>query len=355
MQAGTLILPYDLVLLPEENTRNSSLDDDYDEKETRDGFLVPDFVFLIEHTPTGDTYVFDLGMRKDLDNSTPSVVETIASNFDCKPRSPADILRKYGTLRQQPEHVKAIIFSHLHFDHCGDFGKDGFDKAELWLGPGTCMSFRPGYPADEDGEVYSEDLPTDGSRKIVEFTTYHEAEEADQEGVYEGIELRYPLEEDAEGDRSAGVWHRLGSFDKAFDVFCDGAMYIIDAPGHTAGHQMLLLRVKTRPDDEDDDFVLLTGDCYHHPALLENPWGPRRMARPPYSKSCMHEDPEAAMNTLCQTKSMAYEQNVWAIGAHDFTVGKAISPGTETVEGLVLLNEWREKGWKGHKKRKDSA
>jgi hypothetical protein len=68
MQAGGLALPKDLVLLPGPNKPNSSLDDDSKEQE-REMFFVPDFVFLIEHPATRNKYIFDLGVRKDLENS----------------------------------------------------------------------------------------------------------------------------------------------------------------------------------------------------------------------------------------------------------------------------------------------
>jgi N-acyl homoserine lactone hydrolase len=44
-----------------------------------------------------------------------------------------------------------------------------------------------------------------------------------------------------------------------YDVFGDGAVVIKSAPGHTPGHQVLLVKLaKTGP-------VLLTGDLYHYP------------------------------------------------------------------------------------------
>ena len=340
LQAGGLTLPKDLVLLPGPNKPNSSLDHDIQEGE-RERFFVPDFVFLIEHTATGDQYIFDLGMRKDLENSTPAVIKNMLPNFECSPESPADILKAHGTTEQQPSAVKAIIFSHLHFDHIGDFGKYAFDKAEIWLGPSSCTMARPGYPADDGGSVFSDDLPNDGSRRIVEFDIPRlmsdkrklRMEEASKKGNYEGIELHKP----------AGGWFGLGAFEAAFDLFNDGSAYIIDAPGHTTGHQMLLLRVKNRPNAAVDDFVLLTGDCYHHPAILSDPL---LSARPPFSKSSMHGDPQMAIDTMFRTKRCAEEEYIWAVGAHDFFVSSAISPGSDTIEGLVLLNEWRENGWK---------
>jgi glyoxylase-like metal-dependent hydrolase (beta-lactamase superfamily II) len=342
MQAGNLSLPNDLVLLPGPNKPNPSLNHEPNEGR-EDMFLVPDFVFLIEHLVTGDKYVFDLGMRKDLDNSPPAVVENVLPKFKYSPVSPVAILKEHGTAEQQPSAIKAAIFSHLDFDHVGHFGRDGFSKAELWIGPGTCAVARPGYPADEKSTVFSDDLPKDGSRKIVEFklpsnmlddkrrTTINVAKE---KGNYEGIEWRNPV----------GGWFGLGAFEAAFDLFNDGSTYLIDAPGHAAGHQMLLVRVKIGSVDSADDFVLLAGDCYHHPAMLGDPL---LTARPPFSKSCMHSDPEKAINTMFRTKRCAEEEYIWVVAAHDFSVSRSISPNN-AVQGLVLLNNWRERSWKRH-------
>ena len=340
IQAGGLTLPKHFVLLPGPNAPNFSSDDG-SKKGVRETFFVPDFVFLIEHAATGAKYIFDLGMRRDLENSTPAVKKTMLPNFECSPEAPADILRAHGTAEQQPSAVKAVIFSHLHFDHIGDFGRDGFSKAEIWLGPSTCTSFRPGYPADTNSAVFSEDLPSDGSRKIVEFEIppspvsdkRRTAMEETSKTNYKGVELYRPR----------GGWFGLGAFEAAFDLFDNGSAFVIDAPGHTMGHQMLLVRVKTRSDGTADDFVLLTGDCFHHPAMLHDPL---LTARPPFSKSSMHSDPELAIDTMFRTKRCAQEENIWAVGAHDTSVSDAISPETSTVKGLVLLTDWRENNWK---------
>jgi glyoxylase-like metal-dependent hydrolase (beta-lactamase superfamily II) len=340
MQAGGLVLPEELVLLRAPNEPNTSLDDSKErEKHT---FFVPDFVFLIEHTASGNKYLFDLGMRKDLENSTPAVISNMLSKFPSFPESPVDILKEHGTTEQQPSAVKAVIFSHLHFDHIGDVGKVGLNKAEMWIGPSTCAEARPGYPADKTSPVFSDDLPKDGSRRIFEFklpSNFLDDERraamdsAIEQGNYEGIELHEP----------AGGWLGLGAFERAFDLFDDGSTYVIDAPGHMAGHQMLLIRVKTNLTGAADDFVLLSGDCFHHPAMLGNPL---LTARPPFSKSSMHGDSEMAIDTMFRAKRCAEEDNIWVVGAHDFSIADAISPKTEAVIGLVLLTDWRDKGWK---------
>ena len=340
--SGGLDLRTDDVLLRGPNIPTPIIDDEAKGGEIKT-FFVPDFVFLIEHPVTGEKYVFDLGMRKDLENSPPSVVKEMLKKFRTFPESPVDILKKYGTPAQQPAAVKAVIFSHLHFDHVGDAGKAGFTKAELWLGPSTCTSARPGYPLDKTSPIFSTDLPKDGSRKIVEFrlpssllnsqrkTSF---ESALLQGNYEGIELYEPI----------GGWFGLGAFERCFDLFNDGSAYIIDAPGHMIGHQMLLLRVKIGSYGMADDFILLAGDCFHHPAMLGDPL---LTARPPfYTKSSMHMDPETAIDTIYRAKRCAEEDNVWVVGAHDFSLCGVISPNTDALKGLFLLTDWRENGWK---------
>ncbi|KAF2242035.1 hypothetical protein BU26DRAFT_164119 [Trematosphaeria pertusa] len=344
LQAGGLAVPEALTLLPGPNEPNASLDPKNPEPYSKK-FYAPDYVFLIKHLPTGNHYIFDLGMRKDLHNLPPSVVKGVLPAFDCEPKSPAEILKEHGSPEQQPEHVKAVIFSHMHFDHVGDGAKAGFAKAELWIGPTCCTYARPGYPEDEKHSVLSEDLPMDGSRRIVEAFVSDallekagdkrvgKVAQAKSEGLYKAVELRDP------GDKG---WIGLGPFDRGFDVFSDGVAYIIDAPGHVAGHQMMLVRVKTNASG-DDDFVLLAGDSYHHPSLLKDP---RLTARPPYSKSSMHSDPEVAMDTMGRAKTMSEKVNILVVGAHDPSVGEAIAPGQKEIMGLVELNDWRRNGWK---------
>lgn len=346
IQAGGLTIPEDMVLLPgPDKPSDSAKEDNKDSKPMK--FYAPDYVFLIEHTATGDKYFFDLGIRKDLENLPPLLIKNVLPQFDCEPKSPAEILKEHGTAEQQPEKIKAVVFSHMHFDHVGDGAKAGFENAELWIGPTCCTYARPGYPVEEKAPTLSETLPTDGSRKIVEAFVPDELlrEAGDkrvgkvmdglQKGLYNAVALK------------KADWFGLGSFDRAFDVFGDGSAYLIDAPGHSAGHQMMLIRTTT--GSPEDTFVLLAGDCFHHPELLKEP---RRTARPPYSKGGMHSDPEPAVDTIYRTKEFAKRSNVWVVAAHDFSVGQNIEPGVKEMQGLVSINDWQAKGWKeaGHEK-----
>lgn len=354
LQAGGLLIPYDRVLLPGPKQQSHTVSPDYDPTKS-EKYYVPDYCFLIEHPPTGDHYIFDLGMRKDLDALPPIIKKTTLPVFTPFPKSPAEILKKYGNSQEQPEKVKAVLFSHVHFDHVGDGATAGFTHAELWVGPTTCTYARPGYPDAENAPVLSDNFPTDGSRRIVEAYISDGRLEQDgdsragkvaqgkKEGKYEAVELR---------DAGDG-WIGLGSFDRAFDVFRDGSAYLIDAPGHSPGHQMLLVRVTAAShgnspassSSDEDSFVLLAGDCYHHPDLLKDP---ERTARPPYSRGSMHSDPEVAIKTIHRTQAFAHKDNVWVMAAHDFSIGETLRKGEKEIGGLILINDWRRRKWKSY-------
>jgi glyoxylase-like metal-dependent hydrolase (beta-lactamase superfamily II) len=51
--------------------------------------------------------------------------------------------------------------------------------------------------------------------------------------------------------------------DSAYDVFGDGSVMILSAPGHTRGHQVLYVKLA------DTGPVLLSGDLYHYPEQVK--------------------------------------------------------------------------------------
>ncbi|CAL5869140.1 uncharacterized protein PFLUO_LOCUS3368 [Penicillium psychrofluorescens] len=358
MQAGSVGIPEDFVLLPDPKSKNGSASEPL-EQNLSQKYAAPDFVFLIEHIPTGHFYLYDLGMRKDLHNLSPFTRKFDLPFFDYSPVLPSEILSQHGPPAFHPSKLRAIILSHLDFDHIGDCGKEAFPNAEIWMGPSACLKARPGYPEDPDSTGLSSDFPRDGSRNIVEFTIPDDVlqgkgdarvdlmREWKSKGYYAAIEQRVPT----------SGWHPLGSFPLACDLFGDQSAYLIDSPGHGAGHQSLLIRVQkglsenlstgpdcTKSELPQDDFVLLAGDTFHHPELLRDPL---RMARVSYSSSSVHTDDDLAIDSIYRTREFAQRANCWVIAAHDSDIQTSLAAGQSCVEGLVLLNDWKHKGWKG--------
>jgi glyoxylase-like metal-dependent hydrolase (beta-lactamase superfamily II) len=111
-----------------------------------------------------------------------------------------------------------------------------------------------------------------------------------------------PLEEQtclsAQTQRLTGYfsqpWHRKGRFEAVLDVFGDGSLHVVSAPGHIDGHINLLCRL------EDGKHVYLAGDSCHDGRLLT---GEKDIATwtdeaYPGVTCCIHQDKAQAEKTL---------------------------------------------------------
>jgi len=156
------------------------------------------------------TVLFDTGLHEPLIHSSDEL-GALAAMFT--PELTADDLAEVQLTRAgiDPGSVTHVVNSHLHFDHCGRNGP--FPHAVTLV------------QADE-----------------------WEAAQHPTKYAYVGV----PLDEIGGGD--------LRLVDGAVDVFGDGTVVLVPTPGHTVGHQSLLVRASTAPDA---DSALLVGDaCY---------------------------------------------------------------------------------------------
>jgi len=124
----------------------------------------------------------------------------------------AKLIDQLARLELTPDDIEFVSFSHSHADHTGN---GNLFRNSTWI-------------VDADEREYM-------------FNSEHRAD-AQSFGAYSQLE-------------SAET--RLIEGDDDYDVFGDGAVRIIQAPGHTPGHAVLLVQLANAGS------VLLTGDMYH--------------------------------------------------------------------------------------------
>lgn len=168
---------------------------------------MPVGAFLIEH-PAG-TVVFDTGMHPEVQH-TKARMKGTAPLFDVELDDAGTLAGQLAHLGVAPDDVDVAILSHLHFDHGGGIGQ--LPRARVVV-------------QQAEWDVAFDD-------QLVDF------------GVYN------PDDFDLGHDRQVLTGEH--------DLFGDGAVRIVPTPGHTAGHQSVLVGGR----------VLLVGDaCYTEHAL----------------------------------------------------------------------------------------
>ncbi|MGG7059037.1 hypothetical protein ACQPUY_14505 [Clostridium nigeriense] len=91
-----------------------------------------------------------------------------------------------------------------------------------------------------------------------------------------------------------------GPFKRAYDIFSDGTILILDAKGHTKGNIIVMVR-------NGDKFALITGDC----GYAEESWKSLRIPGPLVNKNDM-------ITSLKWVRNMAYKkESIGIFATHD--------------------------------------
>lgn len=244
---------------------------------------VPSLCFVLQHSRSGEKFVVDLGIRKDVATKThPAVQQRVGVFNPVIPQDAIESLAKGGT---NPEEIEHVCLTHCHWDHIGD--THPFTKAQFVVG-GECKKlFKPGYPKDPNSAFASDILP-------------------------EGRTLFI-----SPNDTLAGTgeyrWTSLGPFPHAYDYFGDGSLYVIDAPGHLPGHVNVLARTSA-----DGGWLYLAGDSAHDWRLVR---GQSDIAcernEHGHITMCVHVDPETAKKTTERITKLLEYPRVRVVLAHD--------------------------------------
>ncbi|HWU13133.1 MAG TPA: N-acyl homoserine lactonase family protein [Caulobacter sp.] len=204
-----------------------------------------DSCYLIKHGQ--DYMLWDAGLPTALQGRP----------IDKAPLSPTlkvDLVSQLARIGVRPEQISRLGISHYHFDHVGQAAT--FPKAVLLIGAGDWAALKSG-----------KDLAAADPDRLAPW-------------LKDGGKI-----EPVEGDR---------------DVFGDGSVVILAAPGHTPGETALLVRLaKTGP-------VILSGDVVH----LEAQW--RLGAVPIWNTD--HAQSVASMDRL---RSLAKDLKAKIVVQHD--------------------------------------
>ncbi len=239
--------------------------------------FAPALAFILTHSNTKEQVVFDLGIRKDIENSPSLVYNRIAKIFMAQTevhRDVPDALAKGGL---KAEDVQTVILSHVHWDHVGNTHL--FSKAKFVVGADCRQLFEPGWPEDPKSRFASDLLPPGRTDYL------------------------------SPNDSS---WVPLGPFAKAFDYFGDGSMYIVDAPGHLQGHINLLVRTST-----DGGWIYLAGDSAHDWRLVRGESPIAEFHDSDGAHVCMHVDKATAEDTIRRIAQVSTLPRVRVLLAHD--------------------------------------
>jgi N-acyl homoserine lactone hydrolase len=219
-------------------------------------FDVPVPFFLIEH-PKGKV-LYDTGNARQvaIDKVKHWGAGTCAA-YDPIMTEDQYVVNQLATLGVKPEDITHVVFSHLHLDHAGGCGD--FPNAIHFV------------QRDEMHYAYVPDFY--------------------QRAAY----IR------ADFDKPDLNWYLLeGQDEDYYDIFGDGKLQIVCTPGHTPGHQSLLVNL------DNWGPTLLTGDSAYTTEILNEDVLPGLVWSPPH-----------VVRTIKKMRNMQRRDGVRIITGHD--------------------------------------
>ncbi|KAH5279384.1 hypothetical protein HBI71_024990 [Parastagonospora nodorum] len=259
---------------------------------------VPSLAFLIQHRDfcTGHItrIVFDLGLRRDIKRYAAPIQKHIETRQPLT--TDPDVTKSLARGGLQSLDIDYVIYSHVHWDHVGeprDFPASTFvvGNGALSLLNGTSNALRGGhsfFEADLLPECRTIEL-ADPSETVADDSKPSPANGA--------VDFRRP-------------WKANGSLPHTLDLFGDGSLLIVDAPGHLAGHINLLARCT------DGHRVYMAGDACHDRRLLTGEKSIGEWEDVHGHTCCIHANRKEAEETIMRIR-MLEQEGVEIIFAHD--------------------------------------
>ncbi|KAF2475338.1 uncharacterized protein BDR25DRAFT_322593 [Lindgomyces ingoldianus] len=260
---------------------------------------VPSLAFLIQHRNIDNgkvtNIVFDLGLRRDIKRYAEPIQKHVATR---QPMSTdPDVVKSLAKGGLTPEDIEYVIFSHVHWDHVGeprDFPTSTFiiGHGAMALLNGTSSSLRGGH------SFFEHDLLPES--RTIELS----------DPIANIPQTSSIFEQRAGSLNLKQVWQPHDYLPQTLDLFNDGSVIIVNAPGHLAGHINILARIS------DSRQVYLGGDTCHDRRILT---GEKEIGEWNDAEGhicCIHADRKTAEGTISQIRDLE-KSGVEIIFAHD--------------------------------------
>lgn len=187
----------------------------------------------------------------------------------------------------------------IHWDHVGD--PNAFSKSTFVVGAGT-LALLDGTSSTLRGShsFFEADLlPRSGTIELPPVNSSGDTATPSPDMPSESRvpDLHQP-------------WRPHGSLPQTMDIFQDGSVLLVDAPGHLPGHTNLLAR--TGPDQ----YVYLAGDTCHDRRLMAEEKEIGEWVDEQGHTCCIHADKEEAARMIARVRQLESE-GVEVIFAHD--------------------------------------
>jgi N-acyl homoserine lactone hydrolase len=180
--------------------------DPFDER-VGEKILSPYFLYLVSH-PQGFVLI-DTGLHRALRTDPRAYLGDMADAFFVERLDESDdVVAKLASVGLEPADIKHVVQTHLHFDHAG--GLQYFPHATIY--------------------VQASELP---------FAYWPPVY---QRGLFQKADFDHPLQ-----------WKELTG---DYDLFGDGRILLFPTPGHTPGHQSVMLKL-------DSGTVILMADAHY--------------------------------------------------------------------------------------------
>jgi glyoxylase-like metal-dependent hydrolase (beta-lactamase superfamily II) len=194
----------------------------------KDQIKLPIPAFLVEH-PGAGPIIIDTGFHPSVAHDPKQNLGPVYGriyDIDMRPEQAiATQLRKQKGI--EPQDVRVAIMTHLHMDHASAISE--FTSATYVLGMGEWRAFH-------------------SSRFALNGYVRHHVQHAVE---YKEVPYDSPIIDS------------YGTFGRSFDLFGDGSVRLVHTPGHTHGHQSVILRLKDRE-------ALVAGDAIYFLETIED-------------------------------------------------------------------------------------